>query len=335
MALELSGVKKSAILLIMLGKDASSQVLKNLSDTEIKNITYEIANIEYVRPEERELVIREFIEMTAAREYFLEGGIDYAKEVLNQALGSQRAKEVVDMLTQIQQKERPFAIARKADPKQLVNILKHEHPQTIALIMCYIQPEKAGLVLSGFPIELQTEIAERIGTISRTSPNIISKIEKTMDDKFSNIIDGDMESVGGVTTLVEILNAVDRSTEKNILTVLEESQPELAQDVKANLFIFEDIISLDRGSIQRILRDVNNDDLVLALKGSTEEVSKVIYENMSSRAAEIVKDEIKYMGPVRLVDVEEAQQKIVATIRTLDDAGEIIMSRGDQDSIII
>ena len=335
MALELSGVKKSAILLIMLGKDASSQVLKNLSDTEIKNITYEIANIEYVRPEERELVIREFIEMTAAREYFLEGGIDYAKEVLNQALGSQRAKEVVDMLTQIQQKERPFAIARKADPKQLVNILKHEHPQTIALIMCYIQPEKAGLVLSGFPIELQTEIAERIGTISRTSPNIISKIEKTMDDKFSNIIDGDMESVGGVTTLVEILNAVDRSTEKNILSVLEESQPELAQDVKANLFIFEDIISLDRGFIQRILRDVNNDDLVLALKGSTEEVSKVIYENMSSRAAEIVKDEIKYMGPVRLVDVEEAQQKIVATIRTLDDAGEIIMSRGDQDSIII
>lgn len=329
------GVRKAAILLITLGPETSSQILKLLPDHLIQKVTYEIANIEYVGPEERDSVIEEFLQMASAREYVLDGGIDYAKDLLNKALGSQRAKEVIDMLNQIQQQERPFAIARKADVEQLTNLLKNEHPQTTALIMCYMQPEKAALVLSEFPIELQSEIAERIGTIRRTSPTVIKKIEGIMEEKFSTFMEGETESIGGVGSLVDILNSVDRSTEKNILSVLEIEEPELAEDVKANLFVFEDIINLDGGSIQRILREVENEDLVLALKGASEEVIDIIYENMSKRASEMIKEDIRFMGPVRLSTVEEAQQKIVGIIRSLDDAGEIILERGDQDSIVV
>lgn len=329
------GVRKAAILLITLGPETSSQILKLLPDNLIQKVTYEIANIDYVGPEERDNIIQEFIEMASAREYVLDGGIDYAKDLLNKALGTQRAKEVIDMLNQIQQRERPFAIARKADPQQLTNLLKNEHPQTTALIMCYMQPDKAALVLSEFPIELQSEIAERIGTISRTSPTVIKKIEKIMEEKFATFMDGETESVGGVKSLVDILNSVDRSTEKNIINVLEDKQPELAEDVKSSLFIFEDIINLDKASIQRILREVDNEDLVLALKGASEEVANVIFDNMSTRASDMIQEDIKFMGPVRLSTVEEAQQKIVGIIRRLDDAGEIILGRGEQDAVVI
>lgn len=329
------GVRKAAILLIALGPETSSQILRLLPDSMIQKVTYEIANIDYVEATERDNVIQEFVEMASARRYIMDGGIEYAKDLLNKALGTQRAKEVIDMLNQIQQRERPFAIARKADPQQLTNLLKNEHPQTTALVMCYMQPEKAAMILSEFPIELQSDIAERIGTISRTSPVVVRKIEKIMEEKFSSFTDGEIETVGGVKSLVDILNSVDRSTEKNIISVLEEKQPELAEDVKSNLFIFEDIINLDRGSIQRILREVDNEDLVLALKGASEEVANIIFENMSSRASEMVKEDIQFMGPVRLSTVEEAQQKIVGIIRRLDDAGEIILGRGDQDSVII
>lgn len=331
----MTGVRKAAILLIALGPDVSSQILKQLPDALIQQVTYEIANIDYVEPSERDDVIEEFIHMASARQYLLDGGIDYAKNLLNKALGTQRAKDVIDMLHQIQQREKPFAIARKADPQQLSNLLLSEHPQTVALIMCYLQPEKAALVLSKFPNEMQTEIAERIGTISRTSPTVINKIETIMNNKLSNLIENNTETIGGVKSLVEILNSVDRTTEKNIISDLELKQPELADEVKANLFIFEDIISLDRTSIQRILRDVNNEDLVLALKGASEEVSEVIFENLSKRASELLREDIKFMGPVRLSAVEEAQQRIVAIIRRLDETGEVIMGRGEQDSVIL
>lgn len=334
--MEILGVKKAAILLIVLGKETSAKIVKLLPEKFIREISYEIADIDYVEPEYREAVIKEFVEMASARQYFLDGGIEYARELLNDALGGQRAKEIMDMLSQMQQRERPFAIARKADTQQLTNMLLNEHPQTTALIMCYMQPEKAAAVLSEFPLEKQSEIAERIGTISSTSPSVIKKIEKVMENKFATTTEGDMETIGGVNALVEILNSVDRGTEKNILGVLEEKEPELADHVKANLFVFEDITNLDSTSIQRILRDVQNDDLVLALKGVSDEVAEVIFENMSTRASDLVKEELDFMGPVRLVSVEEAQQKIVATIRELEEEGEIVISRGgDQDSIIV
>lgn len=301
----------------------------------IEKVTYEIANIEQVSPEEREKVIDDFIDTASANKYIVDGGIDYARELLQKALGSQRAKEVMDVLTQMKQSERPFSIAGKADTRQLTNLLINEHPQTIALIMCYMQPEKAATVLSQFPDELQTEVAERLGTISTASPTVVRKIERIMENKFSNIIESETENIGGVKTLVEILNSVDRSTERNILSNLEETQPELADTVKASLFVFEDIINLDRTSIQRTLREVSNEDLALALKGSSEEVADIIYSNMSKRAAELLKDDIQFMGPVRLSTVEEAQQRIVAIIRRLDEAGEIIITRGDQNEVII
>lgn len=330
-----SGAKKAAILLIALGPEASSPILKLLPDNLIQKVTYEIANIDYVQPHERDQVIEDFIDMASAREYLLDGGMDYAKDLLNKALGAQRASEVLDVLNQIQQRERPFAIARKADPHQLTNLLMNEHPQTIALIMCYMQPDKAATVLSQFSFELQTEIAERIGMISRTSPSVISRIESIMENKFSNILDNDTETVGGVKTLVEILNSVDRNTEKNIIENLETSQPELAEVIKASLFIFEDIVTLDKGSVQRILRDVSNEDLALALKGASEKVVSVVFSNMSNRASELLKEDIQFMGPVRLSTVEEAQHKIVGLIRRLEEAGEIVIGRGDQDSIIV
>lgn len=330
-----NGIKKAAILLISLGPDVSAQILRMLPDSMIQKVTYEIANTEYVEPQQREQVITDFMDMASAREYILDGGIDYARNLLTKALGTSRAKELMDVLTQIQQREMPFAILRKADTHQLANMLSNEHPQTIALIMCYIQPEKAADVLSLFPNELQAEVAERIGVINRTSPAVIKKIENILQSKFSNIIESDAENIGGVKTLVEILNSVDRTTEKNILSDLEKTQPELAEVIKANLFVFEDIVTLDKSSIQRVLREVDNEQLVLALKGASEEVSTVVYANLSKRAAETVREDIEFMGPVRLSTVEEAQHKIVGIIRRLEEAGEIVIGRGDSDSIIV
>lgn len=330
-----NGIKKAAILLIALGPETSSQILKLLPDHLIQKVSYEIANINYVEPYERDKVIDDFLDMASARQYVLDGGIDYARDLLNKALGAQRAKEVMDVLNQLKQSEKPFAIARKADPRQLSNMLLNEHPQTIALIMCYMQPDKAALILSQFPSDLQTDIAERLGTISRTSPNIIKKIEKIMEDKFSNILESDTETVGGVKALVEILNSVDRGTERNIISNLEETQPELADTIKSSLFIFEDIVNLDKGSIQRTLREVSNEDLALALKGASEHVANAVFSNLSKRAADLLKEDIQFMGPVRLSTVEEAQHRIVGIIRRLDEAGEIVISRGDQDAVIV
>ncbi|MCI3028097.1 flagellar motor switch protein FliG [Desemzia sp. C1] len=328
------GLKKAAILMITLGSEASSKIMKMLPDNIIQKISYEIANIDYVKPEERDTIVNEFIEMQQAREYIIDGGIDYAKSLLNKALGPQRAKEVIDMLNQIQLRERPFDIARKADVQQLTNLLLGEQPQTVALILCYMQPEKAAAVLAEFPIEQQSEIAERIGTISHTSPTIITKIEKVIENKFSNYVENKTEAVGGVQTLVEILNSVGRGTEKNIIQVLEERQPDLADEVKANLFTFEDIVTLERSDVQKVLRDVNKDDLLLALKGVGDDIKNFVYSNLSNRQVETMKEDMQFLGPARLSQVEEAQQKVVATIRKLDEQGEIYLRRGESDVII-
>lgn len=328
------GLKKAAILMITLGSEASSQIMKMLPDNVIQKISYEIANIDYVKPEERDTIVNEFIEMQQAREYIIDGGIDYAKNLLNKALGPQRAKEVIDMLNQIQLRERPFDIARKADVRQLTNLLLGEQPQTVALILCYMQPEKAAEVLAEFPIEQQSQIAERIGTISHTSPVIIEKIEKVIENKFSSYVENNTEAVGGVQTLVEILNSVGRSTEKNIIQVLEERQPELANEVKANLFTFEDIITLERSDVQKVLRQVNKDDLLLALKGVADEIKDFIYGNLSNRQVETMKEDMQFLGPTRLSQVEEAQRGVVAVIRKLDEQGEIYLRRGESDVVI-
>ena len=262
-------------------------------------------------------------------------GLDYARNILTKALGSKRAKEIIDTVSEITQQRRPFAIARKADAQQLFNTISKEHPQTIALILCYLQPDKAATVISGLPQEMQTDVAYRIATMNRTSPVVIKQVESVLEKKLSSVIGSDFATVGGVETLVDILNSVDRGTEKNILEELEKDQPELAEQVREGMFVFEDIVLLDGASIQRILREVDTNDLALALKGSSEDVANAIYKNLSKRAAQTLKEDIEFMGPVRLIEVEQAQQRIVGIVRRLDETGEIILSRGGEDAIIL
>ncbi len=332
---KLTGVQKAAILFITLGPEASAGIIKKLPESEIQKITYEIANIASVKSEQKHDILQEFIEMNKAKDYLIEGGIDYAKNLLAKALGSQRAMEILDKVTEATQQFRPFAIARKADSQQLLNIITNEHPQTIALILCYLQSDKSGQILSALPEEVQAEVAYRIATMSNTSPMVVKEIEKVLDGKLSSVVKSDMKVIGGVQTIVDILNQVDRTTEKNITEGLEKEDAELAEKVKESMFVFEDVITLDDVSIQRLLREVENKELALALKGCSEEVANAIFRNQSKRAAAALKEDIEFLGPVRLMDVEKAQQRIVSIIRRLDEAGEIVISRGGEDAIIV
>ena len=332
---KLSGVQKAAILFITLGPEVSSGILKKLPEAEIQKITYEIANITSVTSEQREGILNEFLQINKAREYIIEGGMDYARELLSKALGPHRANEILEKVSEATQQYRPFSIARKADAHQLLNVITYEHPQTIALILCYLQPEKAAQVMAELPEGTQSEVAYRIATMSTTSPMVIKEIEKVLESKLSSVVRTEMTTLGGVETLVDILNQVDRTTERNITESLEREDAELADKVKSSMFVFEDIITLDDVAIQRILREVEAKDLALALKGCSEEVAEVIYKNQSKRAAASLKEDMEFLGPVRLMDVEKAQQGIVAIIRRLDEAGEIIISRGGEDAIIV
>jgi len=331
---EMSGVEKAAILFISLGTDKSSKVLKMLPDAMIEKITYEIANITTVEPEVRDGILAEFIEMNKAKEYIGQGGIDYAKDILTRALGSQRAMGIIENSARLAMQKKPFSMARKTDPMQLLKTIVNEHPQTIALILCFLQPEKSAQILSELPEEIKTDVAYRIATMNKTSPAVIKQVETILDGKLSNVVDNNFESYGGVRTLVEILNSVNRSTEKNIVEEMAKENPELAEEIKEGMFIFEDIVGLDNTAVQRVLRDVDNSDLALALKGASQDVAEIIYGNISKRAAETLKEDVEFLGPVRLVAVEEAQQKIVAIIRRLDEAGEIFLNRGGEDAII-
>jgi flagellar motor switch protein FliG len=331
---KLTGIQKAAILFITLGPDASSGIIKKLPEKDIQKITYEIANITSVKSEQRQTILDEFMEMNKAKDFLLEGGVDYARNLLSKALGTSRAKEILDKVMEETQQYRPFSIARKADAHQLLNVISNEHPQTIALIMCYMQSDKAAQILASLPLDLQSDVSFRIATMSSISPMVIKEIEKVLNGKLSSVIRTDTAVVGGIESLVEILNQVDRTTERNITEGLEREDAELAEKVKESMFVFEDIITLDDVSIQRILREIDNKDLSLALKGCSEEVANSIYKNQSKRAAASLKEDMEFLGPVRLMDVEKAQQKIVGVLRRLDEAGEIVLSRGGEDAII-
>ncbi|AOT68283.1 flagellar motor switch protein FliG [Geosporobacter ferrireducens] len=330
----MSGKEKAAVLLIALGPDKSAKIFKHLQEEEIEELTLEIANMRKIPAEEKEKVLEEFYQICLAQEFISEGGINYAKEVLEKALGSQKAFDIVNKLTASLQ-VRPFDFVRKADASQLLNFIQNEHPQTIALILAYLNPLQAGQILSALPQVKQSEVAQRIATMDRTSPEIIKEVESVLERKLSSMVTQDYTSAGGIQSIVDILNAVDRGTEKFILETLEVQDIELAEEIKKRMFVFEDIVTLDSTSIQRFIREVENNDLAVALKGATEEVQEVIYNNMSKRMAEMIKEDMEFMGPVRLRDVEEAQQKIVNIIRKLEEAGEIIISRGGGDEIVV
>ncbi|HEY8349984.1 MAG TPA: flagellar motor switch protein FliG [Clostridia bacterium] len=334
MKTERTGREKAAMLLISLGPERSAEIFKHLKEEEIEQLTLEIANIRTVTPEEKEKVLEEFYQICLAQEYIAEGGISYAKEILEKALGTQKALDVINKLT-VSLQVRPFEFVRKADPSQLLNFIQKEHPQTIALILAYLKPQQAAVVLASLPQDKQADVARRIAVMDRTSPEIIKEVERILEKNLSSLVTEDFTAAGGVQAIVNILNTVDRGTEKYIMETLEIEDTDLAEEIRKRMFVFEDILTLDNRSIQRFLREVDNNLLAVALKGATEEVQKVIYSNMSKRLAEMIREDIEYMGPVRLKDVEEAQQKIVNIIRKLEDAGEIIISRGGGDEIIV
>jgi flagellar motor switch protein FliG len=331
---ELSGVQKAAVLLIALGPEKSSQIFKHLKEDEIEELTLEIANTRSITPQVKEDVINEFYEVCLAQQYIAEGGIGYAKELLEKALGEDKAIDVIGRLTASLQ-VKPFEFVRKADASQILNFIQDEHPQTIALILSYLPSQQASLILSALTPDRQADVAKRVATMDRTSPDVIKEVERVLETKLSSLVNQDYTVIGGVDAVVEILNAVDRGTEKHIMETLEIEDPELADEIRKKMFVFEDILLLDDRAIQRVLRDVDNNDLAIALKGSTEQVQNAIFNNLSKRLAAMIKEDMDFMGPVRMKDVEEAQQKIVNIIRKLEDSAEIIISRGGGDEIVV
>ena len=330
----MDGVEKAAILLIALGPEKSAQIFKHLKEDEIEQLTLEIANTSSVSPQTKEQVLNDFYEVCLAQQYIAEGGIGYAKELLDKALGSDKAQEVITKLTASLQ-VRPFEFVRKTDPSQVLNFIQDEHPQTIAMILSYLSPAQSAMILGALTPEKQADVAKRIAKMDRTSPDVIKEVERVLERKLSSLINQDYTIVGGVDAIVGILNTVDRGTEKHIMESLEIEEPELADEIRKKMFVFEDILLLDDRAIQRVLRDVDNNDLAVALKGANEEVQNVIFKNLSKRLAAMIREDMEFMGPVRMKDVEEAQQKIVGIIRKLEDSAEIVISRGGGDEIIV
>jgi flagellar motor switch protein FliG len=330
----LTGKQKAAILLISLGPEVSAQIFKHLRDEEIEQLTLEIANVRKVDSGDKESIMSEFHQICLAQEYISQGGITYAREILEKALGANKALDIINRLTATLQ-VRPFDFARKADPAQILNFIQNENSQTIALVLSYLQPTQSSIILSSLPQEKQADVAKRIALMDSTSPEVVSEVERVLEQKLSATVTQDYTSAGGIEAIVQILNGVDRGTERTILDSLEIQDPELAEEIKKRMFVFEDIVNIDNRSIQRIIRDIENADLQLALKVASEEVREVIFRNMSKRMSETFKEEMEYMGPVRLRDVEEAQTRIVSTIRRLEESGEIIIARGGGDDIIV
>lgn len=330
----MTGKQKAALLLISLGPEVSAAVYKHLTEEEIERLTLEISSVKKVDSVVKDGIIEEFHNIALAQDYISQGGIGYAKTVLEKALGKDHAQAIINRLTSSLQ-VRPFDFARRADPSQILNFIQNEHPQTIALILSYLEAEQAGMILSSLPQEMQADIAKRIATMESTSPEVISEIEAVLERKLSSTVTQDFTETGGVDAVVQVLNGVDRATEKTILDALEIQDPELAEEIRKRMFVFEDIVTLDNRSIQRIVRECENEDLVLSMKVSSEEVREILFKNMSQRMAESFQEEMEVMGPVRLRDVEEAQARIVSIIRRLEDSGEIIIARGGGDDVIV
>lgn len=330
--MELRGRKKAAILLILLGPERAAQIYRHLDEASIEFLTLEIASVRKITSEERRAVLKEVQELVMAKEFLGKGGVSYARELLEQALGKEKAEDLLKRLTSSLQ-SKPFDFLRTSDPVQLFSFLQGEHPQTIALILAYLPSDKAAAIISGLPGELQADVAFRIAKMDSVSPEVLKEAEKVMERKFSAVVGADFSRAGGIDSIVAIINKAGRKTEKQILEILDEKDPEMAEEIRKKLFTFEDIVKIDDKSLQKVVRDVDTKDLAMALKGVSDDLREKFYKNMSSRAVEMLKEEMEYMGPVRLRDVEEAQQKIVNIIRKLEEAGEIVIAGSGEDIV--
>lgn len=331
---ELTTKQKAAIIMMVLGAEYSGDVLKFLKEEQVEQLTVEVARLERVTPEQREGVILEFHELALAQDFIAEGGVENARAVLQSAFGDERAKEMLDKVVAAMQIV-PFEFLKKADPAQVLSFIQDEHPQTIALVLSYMPVNGAAVILSKLPAELRGDVASRIASMEQTPPEVIRRVEQVLEKKLSSMLSQEMQIAGGPKALVDLLNRVDRSTERLIMDALSESSPELADTIKNMMFVFEDIVQLDDRAIQQIMREVEIKELATALKGVNPEVQDKIFRNMSERAVAMLKEDMEFMGPVRLKVVEEAQQKIVAVIRRLEEAGEVVVGRSGEEEVLI
>lgn len=330
----LSGRQKAAALLISLGSDASAQVLKHLKDADLDQVTVEIFRMDKIAHEIRSEVMGECLDLARAQGYISSGGVDYAKDMLMQALGPQRANEILERAV-TNWRSAPFDFVRMTDPAQLVGFIQDEQPQTVALMLSHLRPALAAAILTRLDRDIQAQVAYRIATMERTTPEAIDQVEQTLRKRLSSVLNQDYFSVGGVEFLGKVLTNGNRATEKIILQALEEWDPALAEELRKLMFLFDDIIKLDDRSIQRVLREIDHKDLALALRGTIDEVKEKIFKNMSTRAAAMLKEDMEVGGPVKLRSVEDAQQRIVAVIRRLDEAEEIIIARGGAENDVV
>ncbi|HEB61427.1 MAG TPA: flagellar motor switch protein FliG [Phycisphaeraceae bacterium] len=331
---DLSGTSKAAILLLSLEPDIGSKLLSNMDEEVVEEVTRELASIGEVPVEYRRYVLNEFYGLAIASQNFTVGGLDYAQRLLKEALDPKLADKILSQI-QTQVQRTPFSFLQKAESESLMAFIQEEHPQTIALIVCHLSHHKAAEIVMGLPLQKQIEVVKRIANMEQTNPEVITEVEKGLESRLSNMLLQSMERAGGVPAVAEILNTTDRSTEKAIMEGLESEDPDLVEQIRRLMFVFEDILMVDDKGIQAVLKEVDNDELSLALKTASEELKEKIFGNMSTRAAQLIKEDMEYMGPVRVADVEAAQQRIVDIVRRLEDAGELMITgRGDKDLIV-
>ena len=335
MATELSGVRKSAILLLTLNEDVAAEVLKRLPAAAVEEISREIASRPQATQETRRSIFGEFYNLALGDSAINEGGLEYAKALLRKSLSEEDAKRVIGTVTQ-QVQTTPFSFLQKAESDNLLTFIQDEHPQTIALILAHLPPQKASEILVGLPSQKQIEVVKRVATMEQTSPEVIKEVERGLEHRLSDIVSQTIEKAGGVDTVAEMLNLADRSTEKGIMEGLEAEDPDLVEQIRRLMFVFEDILLVNDKGIQSVLKEVDNSELALALKTASQELRDKIFKNMSERAAQLIGEDMQYMGPVRVSDVEAAQQKIVDIVRRLEDSGEIVIAgRGGEKEMIV
>ncbi len=330
---KISNKTRAAAIIITLGATEAAEVYKYLREEEIEQLSLEVARMEALPPDELNNIIDDFYGLCVTQKVIAEGGVDYARDILEKAFGAQQAASLMERVSK-GLRTKAFDFVRKADYKNLLSILQNEHPQTISLILSYAKAEQASQVLAELPPDISIEVVERIANLDRANPDFINLVESTLEQKFGNIVSVDLMELGGVPYVAEIMNTVDRSTEKHIFDELDVKDPELAENIRKLMFVFEDIVHLDDISIQRFLREIDTKDLTVALKATTPDVSRVIFQNMSKRSQETIATDIEYLHNVRMKDVEEAQQRIVDAIRRLEEEGELVISKGGKDEVI-
>lgn len=332
---DLPGVRKAAVLLVSLGQDQAAEVLKRLPAEAVEEVSREIASLGEIANSARREVFGEFYSLALANSYISEGGLEYAKTLLKKSLSEDDAKRVIHQVTQ-QVQTTPFSFLQKAESENLLTFIQDEHPQTIALILAHLPAQKASEILVGLPSQKQVEVVKRVANMEQTNPEVIKEVERGLEHRLSDIVSQTFEKAGGVETVAEILNLADRSTEKGIMEGLEAEDPDLVEQIRRLMFVFEDILLVNDKGIQSVLKEVDNEELALALKTASDELKNKIFKNMSERAAQLINEDMQYMGPVRVSDVEAAQQKIVDVVRRLEDAGEIIIAgRGGEKEMVV